>query len=324
MGRRSSGFTLIEMLVSIAVIGILAALLLPAVQAAREAARYASCSSNLKQIALAMSQYHDVHGTLPPGKKGCCWGTWLIFILPQVEQQALFNAYNFAGNNTPGLPPGHDLDLRYFGSANRTVTSTSLEVYLCPSDLTNAPISTEIGGVPLACTSQNYAGNFGNTLQIQEDLPGNPFGGAAFGDVGSPIADHSRATSPTVAFRDFTDGTSNTMLAAEVVVGQGADLRGFSWWGDAAGFETYLGPNSPLPDVMAEAAYCANQAPNPPCVPSSFALSDVYAARSRHPGKVHVGLADGSVRSIQNSIQLVVWRALSTTRGSEVIGADSF
>jgi prepilin-type N-terminal cleavage/methylation domain-containing protein len=97
MGRRSSGFTLIEMLASIAVIGILAALLLPAVQAAREAARHARCASNLKQIALAMTQYHDTHGTLPPGKKGCCWGTWLIFILPQVEQQALYNAYNFAG-----------------------------------------------------------------------------------------------------------------------------------------------------------------------------------------------------------------------------------
>jgi prepilin-type processing-associated H-X9-DG protein len=117
---------------------------------------------------------------------------------------------------------------------------------------------------------------------------------------------------------------SNTMLASEVVVGQGADLRGFSWWGDAAGFETYLAPNSPLPDVMVEADYCSNQAPNPPCVPSSPAMTDVYAARSRHPGRVHVGLADGSVRSIQNSIQIPVWRALSTIRGNEVISSDSF
>jgi prepilin-type N-terminal cleavage/methylation domain-containing protein/prepilin-type processing-associated H-X9-DG protein len=324
MSRGSRGFTLIEMLVSVTVIGILIGLLLPAVQAAREAARRANCANNLKQIGLAMNQYHDIHGTLPPGKKGCCWGTWLIFILPQVEQQGLFNAYNFSGNNTPGLPTNLDLDFRYFGASNRTVTSTSLAVYLCPSDQTNAPISTSIGGVTLACTSQNYAGNFGNTLQIQQDLPGIPFGGAPFTDVGSPIADQSRPPSSTVKLSDVTDGTSNTMLTSEVVIGQGADLRGFSWWGDAAGFETYLAPNSPRPDVLSEADYCANQAPNPPCVASSPALTDVYAARSRHPGKVHVGMADGSVRSVENSIQLSIWRALSTTKGGEVISSDSY
>ncbi len=324
MVRRSRGFTLIEMLVSIAVIVILIGLLLPAVQAAREAARQANCASNLKQITLAMSQYHDLHGSLPPGKKGCCWGTWLIFILPQVEQQALFNAYNFSGNNTPGQSSNLDLDFRYFGAANRTVTSTTLAVYLCPSDQTNAPLSTTLAGVTLACTSQNYAGNFGNTLQLQDDLPGIPFRGAPFSDVGSPVADHSRPPSTTAMFRDLLDGMSSTMLAAEVVVGQEADLRGFSWWGDAAGFETYLGPNSSWPDVMADAAYCSNQAPNPPCVASSPALSDVYASRSRHPGVVHVGMADGSVRSVKNSIQLQVWRALSTTRGGEVIGSDSY
>ena len=101
MTRIRRGFTLIEMLVSIAVIAILIGLLLPAVQSAREAARRVRCEANLKQIALGMHQYHDVHGSLPPGKKACCWGTWLIFILPQVEQQPLFDAYNFFGNNTP-------------------------------------------------------------------------------------------------------------------------------------------------------------------------------------------------------------------------------
>ena len=296
MTRSSRGFTLIEMLVSIAVIAILVGLLLPAVQSARESARRLRCAANLKQVALAMHEYHDVNGTLPPGKKGCCWGTWLIFILPQIEQQPLFDAYNFSGNNAPGLPRNYDTDFRYFGPANRTVTSTRLSVYLCPSDQTNAPISLQIGGVTLACTSQNYAANFGNTLQIQDDLPGNRFGGAPFSDVGSPIGDHSRPGLPSVNFREITDGLAGTMLASEVVVGQGADLRGFSWWGDAAGFETYYGPNSQSPDVLAAADYCSNLAPNPPCTAWSPAMTDVYAARSRHPGGVLVALADGSTR----------------------------
>jgi len=324
MHRRSRGFTLIELLVSVAVIGILISLLLPAVQSAREKARQARCAGNLKQIALAMSQYQETHGTLPPGKKGCCWGTWLMFILPEVEQQALYDAYNFSGNNSPGLPSNYDLDLRYFGSSNRTVTSTRLSVYLCPSDQTSAPISLKTSGVTQSCTSQNYAGNFGNTLQIQDDLPGQPFGGAPFSDVGSPLGDHSRPGRPTVAYRDLIDGTSNTLLLAEVVVGQGADLRGFSWWGDAARFESYLGPNSASPDVMASKDYCSNEPPNPPCIPSSPTLTDVYAARSRHPGGVYVGLADGSVHFVKDGVALQVWRALSTTRGGEIIGDGSF
>ena len=324
MAPRSRGFTLIELLVSMGIIGILIGLLLPAVQSAREAARRTGCSGNLKQIALAMHEYHDIHGTLPPGKKGCCWGTWLISVLPQLEQQALFNSYNFSGNNTPGLPPSYDTDLRYFGAANRTVTSTRLTAYLCPSDQTNAPISLTTDGLTVSCTSQNYAGNFGNTLQLQEDLPGNPFGGAPFSDVGSPMADHSRPARPTVGFRELTDGLGGTILAAEVVVGQGPDLRGFSWWGDAAGFETYLTPNSASPDVLALADYCSNRPPNPPCTASTPGLTDVYAARSRHPGGVHAAMADGTVRFVKDSIQMKTWRALSTTRGGEVVDSDSF
>lgn len=324
MKRKRPGFTLIELLVVIFIIAILVALLLPAVQSAREAARRLRCTNNLKQIALGMHQYHDVHGTLPPGKKGCCWGTWLVFVLPQIEQQSLFNAYNSAGNNRPGLPTGFDLDLRYFGVANRTVTSTRLAVYLCPSDGTNAPLRVTSNGVTMACTSQNYAGNFGNTLQIQDNLPTVRFGGAPFGDAGSPLADQSRPAKPTVSLRDMADGTSSTLLLAEVVVGQGPDLRGFSWWGDAAGFETYMTPNSKLPDVLSDPDYCQNQLPNPPCIATSPQLTDVYAARSRHPSGVNTAFADGSVHFIKDTIQPVTWQSLSTTRGNEVIASDAY
>ena len=324
MRLRRSGFTLIELLVVVAIIGFLVALLLPAVQTAREAARRAQCLAHLKQIALGMHQYHDIHGTLPPGKKGCCWGTWLIFVLPQIEQQALHNAYNFNGNNRPNQPAGYDVDLRYFGVANRTVTSTRINVYLCPSDGTNAPLVVTSNDRSVACTSQNFAANFGNTLQIQENLPGIAFGGAPFGDIGSPLADQSRPPRATVRFRDLVDGLSTTLLLGEVVVGQGADLRGFSWWGDAAGFETYLTPNSPSPDVLASADYCEDRPPNPPCVASTPAFTDLYAARSRHPGGVNVALADGSVRFVKDSVQPVTWRAFSTTRGGEVVSSDSY
>ena len=99
MRYRRPAFTLIELLVVIAIIAVLIALLLPAVQAAREAARRIQCTNNLKQIGLAMHNYHDVNGCLPPGVKGCCWGSWIVYILPYIEQQNMFNAWNSTGDS---------------------------------------------------------------------------------------------------------------------------------------------------------------------------------------------------------------------------------
>ncbi|MDX2039105.1 MAG: DUF1559 domain-containing protein [Isosphaeraceae bacterium] len=322
--RGRSGFTLIELLVVIAVIAVLIALLLPAVQSARESARRIQCVSNLKQIGLAFQSYHDVHNVFPPGKKGCCWGTWLVSILPYVEQSAMYNAWNHHGNNSPGLPTGYDFDLRYFGAANRTVTSTRVNLYLCPSDQFNAPISETMDGKTYACTSQNYAANFGNTVQVQTDFQGIAFGGAPFVDIGSPLGDHSMPARRPVGMSSITDGTSATLAASEVIVGQGIDLRGFSWWGDAAGFEAYLTPNSSFPDVLFSPYYCLNERPNPPCTGTTTALPDNYAARSRHPSGVNAAFCDGSVRYVKDSIRVQVWRALSTTRGGETISADSY
>jgi hypothetical protein len=103
-------------------------------------------------------------------------------------------------------------------------------------------------------------------------------------------------------------------------MGQQTDLRGFSWWGDSAGFTTYLAPNSPLPDVMNVASYCVNQPPNPPCTGVPTATNPpMNAARSRHAGIVSAVMLDGSVRSVSNNININVWRAMSTTRGGEVV-----
>src|SRR4051812_4067154 len=119
--RTESGFTLIELLVVIAIIAVLIALLLPAVQAAREAARRSQCVNNLKQIGLAMHNYQSTNNCLPQGVRGCCWGTWLITILPYVEQVALYNAWNSVGNNTNTAA---DEPFRYSGVANGTVTAS--------------------------------------------------------------------------------------------------------------------------------------------------------------------------------------------------------
>lgn len=324
MNHHRRAFTLIELLVVFTIVGILVALLLPAVQSAREAARRKICTNHLRQISLGMQQYHDLHGSLPPGKKGCCWGTWLVFVLPQIEQDNLYNCYNFAGDNRPDRPSSFDKDLRYFGPANRTVTSTRIETYLCPSDSINAPVTAEDGLRVVSCTSQNYAVNFGNVSQDQLNRPNLKFGGAPFTDVGSPLADRGLAARPTVSIRDVLDGTSQTLLASEVIVGQGYDLRGFSWWGDAAGFEAFRTPNSSMPDVMVDADYCRDRAPNPPCTAVNDTMTDVYAARSRHTGGVNASMIDGSVRFVKDSIDPAVWQAISTTSGGEVVSTDSF
>jgi len=323
------GFTLIELLVVIAIIAVLIALLLPAVQSAREAARRAQCTNNLKQIGLAMHNYESAQSCLPPGWKGCCWGTWLVSVMPYVEQQGLYNAWNASGHNVWTPPEVYDLPFRYGGAANLTVTSTRVNAYYCPTDGGNLNL---VGGAGWPVTSQNYVANFGSTSSTQEaNLNGVPFLGAPFTDMGSPIfSDFGYTNSPAsgfavVAFNKITDGLSGTMLTSEVLVGQGFDLRGFSWWFGGSSFNTYLAPNSTFPDVMQDQGYCNYPfQSNPPCVGATSILAVTTAARSKHPGGVNVGMADGSVRFLKNSINLSTWRALSTTQGNEVVSSDSY
>ena len=342
MNRRGRGFTLIELLVVIAIIAVLIALLLPAVQSAREAARRAQCTNNLKQVGLAMHNYESANGTLPPGVKGCCWGTWLNFVLPYIEGTNLFNSYNFAGNDRyegMGLQSGQ---FRYGGAANTTVTYSHVQAYLCPSD----PNNLNLPGGGWAVTCHNYVVNFGNTITTQPNFflwngMRLPYLGAPFTDMGAPDADitagmQQGATQGTVRFSAITDGLSNTMMTSEILIGQGWNLHGFSWWGYAPQFTGLYPPNSSQPDVMQGASYCNAPNSNPQgvqCVGATGSISSggtytglgmVNIPRSKHPGGVNVGMCDGSVRFIKNSVSIQTFQQLASARGGEVVSADSY
>jgi prepilin-type N-terminal cleavage/methylation domain-containing protein/prepilin-type processing-associated H-X9-DG protein len=335
---RRAGFTLIELLVVIAIIAILIGLLLPAVQKVREAAFRMKCQNNLKQISLANMNYESSHGTFLPGvgKNGCCWGTWMIPILPYVEQDGLFKMYiNFGGLDYSGP--------RYGGGVNVQVTTTRLKTFTCPSD---AP---QLWGSE---TKHNYVLNAGNTTFYGVALPlgcatgtagCTPFLGAPFNWYNDPNAvaggydSTFPYTAPSAAYpnidaglmgrpvtiAEITDGTSNTMMASEALQGRGNDLRGFTWWGGAAGFTGYLAPNSSLPDVITGGICVPITVPNMPCTTTSTAsFPRLMAARSMHTNGVNVAMCDGSVRFIPNSIDINVWRAMSSARGGEVVSLN--
>ena len=324
---KGRGFTLVELLVVIAIIGILVALLLPAVQAAREAARRMQCSNNLKQIGLAVHNYADANRTaFPASGYGCCWGTWLVTLLPYIEQASLRSQYQYCGalddNDRGGA--ANNSNSRYGGALNRPVTTQQIATYTCPSDTIRASRSVYSG-----ITFHNYVANNGNTTVARTATLGywsdgvtpNAYAMAPF------VWITSKTSSPQVVkFQDISDGLSNTLLFGETVQGAyasaasgrftaGQDLRGFAWWHSGSHFETYLPPNSAAPDILESLIYCKPQNPaNPPCDGPTTALPQTIAARSRHPGGVQVTLCDGSVRFIANSINLDTWRALGAAQ----------
>jgi len=298
MKNTRRGFTLIELLVVIAIIAILIGLLLPAVQKVREAANRMKCSNNQKQFGLAFHNYNDTMGGLPSatGAGGCCWGTWIIPILPYIEQDNLFRLYvNWGGTDATGP--------RYGAAPNTQVTSKRLATLTCPSDQPQTPFS--------GLTNNSYAVNVGNLGAY----PGASLNGVQFG--GAPFLHRGK----TARIETLSDGTSNTLMMGEVLQGRGSDLRGFIWWGDAAGFSAWLGPNSASPDVIYTPGYCNNQPlQGLPCTGTPTASNpSMFAARSRHTGGVNALMCDGSVRFVRSTIAVPTWQAMSTSEGGEVI-----
>ncbi|MBA4031440.1 MAG: prepilin-type cleavage/methylation domain-containing protein [Planctomyces sp.] len=322
---RRPAFTLIELLVVIAIIAILIALLLPAVQQARESARRTGCRNNLKQIGLALHNYHDTFNCLPIGclfeDRGAGGPSdsnrtnWMARILPQIDQAPLYAKVDF-NRRTSGWDPNN-------------ARGTNLPAYRCPSDII-VRTTTNADHAPTS-----YAACIGNTFRLHGG--GGAIASAAAGH-GSYIVGNgewsrmvlNNGTEPAVfapnsscRFSRITDGTSNTMAISEIVAGSdikemaSTDVndcslagtvrarRGYSWlWGTTAtwAFTTTRTPNFNSEDCE---------------------RFDVYInaiARSKHTGGVHVLLNDGAVRFVSDNINLDTWRNLGQRADGNVLG----
>ena len=311
------GFTLIELLVVIAIIAILIGLLLPAVQKVREAATRMKCQNNLKQLGLAMHNYHDVSGALPPGyiHYTATWNgvadsseaTWPYFILPYIEQQSLFATADYAV--VRAASPRHGFGVA--DSVTQTIRTTRLAGMSCPSDDPNAVIAY---GTPGLFIRGNYVAN-GGIGPMTSPAVANGLDHAVQG----VFYNVSR-----MRFTDVTDGTSNTVFMSELINVKGDDFRGVLHYPEGPIYQHNNTPNSGTDQTRSP--YCVND-PKAPCIGAYTAYNNrqmLLTARSRHTGGVNVVMGDGGVRFAPNSISLNVWRALATpqAQAGEVVDVN--
>jgi prepilin-type N-terminal cleavage/methylation domain-containing protein/prepilin-type processing-associated H-X9-DG protein len=303
--RRDSsrfGFTLIELLVVIAIIGVLIALLLPAVQKVREAANRVSCQNNLHQIGLALHNYHDSQGSFPsgyrcypvnpnnPNQTAPGWG-WAALLLPFIEQGNLAQQINFS---LPVEDPG-----------NLAARTTILKLYICPSDrFTGLFTIYDKNNMPLVQAATNsYAACHGIGVDLDEEL--DEFNGMF-------------SRNSKVRFADVTDGTSNT-----IAIGERASFFTQTPWAGAVSFgTTRITPGAPTNNLTA-----IEEAPTQALVHVAVhTVNDQNADPedffTPHPGTANFLFADGSVRPVRTGISLPVLQALVTRDGGEVVNPD--
>lgn len=308
---RRQGFTLVELLVVIAIIGVLVALLLPAVQAARESARRTECLNQLKQWGLAMHLFHDAKKRLPVGSTDNPRQTWVMYLWAYVEEYSIESQSDFDEHFY--LPP-NSIDYSLNGLTGQYVT-----LYYCPSD----EGSDQTIGLHQRRRG-NYVVNWGNT----------PYGpppamGRSVKEVVTAPFSHIlgvRRNPRKTSFSDISDGTSSTLLMSEVLKAWSSQDN--DWRGDIQNddgvfrFHTSLTPNTSAPDIIESGWFQPTGDPAMPAV-AGASSAQVAAARSRHPGGVNVSFCDASARFISDNIPPIVWQALGTMNGEEIIDNDS-
>ncbi len=336
------GFTLIELLVVIAIIALLIALLLPAVQAAREAARRAQCLNNLKQIGLAMANYESSQGALPMSMAMAGSGNVVAFdtgwsvqarILPHLEQAALYNAAN--------------LSVFKEDPANLTVVGLNVAAFLCPSEVKTQVSMHDYGPAGVVnygfCQGdwfvwggfagpQNraafgpnrsrrlaeFADGLSQTLlaaEVKTYQAASNCRHTALPSVNDPNSIPGPTADPYVAAPEYDNGTCVTQNQSEF----------HTEWADghahASGFTTAWPPNKAIPGRSAYKGFDLDlNGKNEEDGGPTFAA---ITARSYHPGGVNVLFGDGSVKFVKATVDGVIWRALGTVAGGEVIGGDS-
>ncbi len=292
--RDRRGFTLIELLVVIAIIAVLIALLLPAVQQAREAARRSQCINNLKQIGLALHNYHDTHNVFPPGWIGVQGGgpnmegpsgfSWHAHLLPNLDQAPLYNRINF---NVSCVDP-----------LNATARQSVLAVFRCPSDPSQDAWNLGQEGNPsnilATLPTANYVGSFG-TEGAEDICIAAPFPAAQCRGDGA-FWHNSK-----IRIADISDGMSNTIL-----LGEHRSDTTLNW------HSTWVGLVPGGEEATARFLAVSDHTPNHPAL-------HIDDFSSWHTGGVHLLFGDGRVRFLTQNVDLGVFRAISTRAGGEAV-----
>jgi prepilin-type N-terminal cleavage/methylation domain-containing protein len=309
------GFTLVELLVVIAIIGVLVALLLPAVQAARESSRRMSCTNNLKQIGLSLHMHHDAKLVLPPGTtgggglgtdigkpQGPNETTWIAYLFPYMEQ-----------TNLNSLIDWTRLNANFYNVGGIKITHLKVQLFLCPSDTKPDPNTTY---PPSVFGRGNYVANNGIGPAIE--FRGGP------GHTSPPMMNRPGGMffiNSWLAFRQVADGTSQTVMVSETRVPRDTlDGRGIMHYPEGPLYHHNRTPNNLAPDeIRKDWCHSTLQAPCIGVYPAYNTIKDIRTARSMHPGGVDLVLADGSVRLVSQVINLNTWQAISSPGDGETV-----